>query len=275
MQSAAPNTVPILGKALRLIEMLASDPESAGRSIQQLAEPAGLSTTSCFRVLRTLEASGWAVRDPEPRGGYRLSLRLLPLLGGLAGMQRCFDAAQPELERLAESVGMGTKLSIREGMSAVTVARAEPAGLVAVTNPVGSRFGLALGATGAALLSQASDAFVDAVIEASPPESWNRLGPKAFLRRIEQCRAEGFCVDVGSYHPQLGGFAVPVQAGTLDVAITATGLLQDVEALDTKSVLRGMRRVRLALQMGLNGSSAKPDASPARRRTRSPICKPE
>ncbi len=231
----AQTTVPILHKTVRLLAILAGNCEP--RSIQQLANAAGMATTSCFRVLSTLEQERWIIRPGAGHVGYRLGMGLLPLLASLRNHQRLFERSGPGLQRLADHTGMGVKLSIREGAEAVTVQRAEPADAVAVTNPVGSRFGVVLGSTGAALLAGLDAATLSRVIERSPAEAWRRQTPDDLRRRVHHCVDQGYCFDRGSYHPQLGGLSAPIRHPELSLAVTITGMLSDLEEIKVEETL--------------------------------------
>ena len=93
-----------------------------------------MSTTSCFRVINTLEQEHWITRTGHKRGGYRLSVGLLPVLKSLQDRQRVFEAAAGELQAPADRVGLAAKLSAREGDEAVTVLRAWPNGTQALAS---------------------------------------------------------------------------------------------------------------------------------------------
>ena len=237
---SAQTTVPILHKAIRVLEALAGD--TACGSIQQLAKASAVPTTSCFRIVNTLETERWIAKPGPGQPSYRLSTGLLPLLGPLQRYQQWRDRVQPTLQTLALQTGLSAKLSVREGNEAVTIARAEPTGGMAVTNSIGSRFAIVIGATGAALLMGLDKIELDEIINISDASCWQHQTSKQLRTRIATCKRTGLCKDDGSYHPQIGAWAAPVILDeNTSAAITITGLADDLKHRSDKTLRSALR----------------------------------
>ncbi len=187
-------------------------------------------TTTCFRIVNSFEQEGWIGKPDEARRGYRLSYGLLPLLAPFADYQKLFARAEPRLRRLAEDIGLCAKLSIRNGLEAVTVERAEPPQGVAVTSPIGARFPVVVGSSGAALLASVDGSDLRRICEQSPPSAWDYQRVDDLEQHLADCREKGFCRDVGSYRPGIAGISASVAYEQIDAAITLTGLTQDLDA---------------------------------------------
>lgn len=244
------STVPVLTKAIGLLRLIAEGTDAG--SLPKLAKAAGLATSSCYRIVNTLERAGWITTPGGsgiPGARYRLSTGLLPLLAPLRGLESWFDRIEPCLQRLADDLKLSAKLSVREGSVAVTARRAEPADELSVTHPVGSRFAVGLGATGAVLLALTDDAELERVIAASPDHVWQHQSPDDLRARVADGRRTGVCLDMSSYRPHIAGAAIRVPDAPVPLAVTVTGLRADLEAL-------GEARLRGALQQAMRGLRA-------------------
>ena len=111
-------SIAAVGRALDLLEALA---RVGPASLATLAESAKCTRTAGFRLLRTLEARGFAIQD-EARGIWRLGARW-SVLGRAAQQQGALAAtAMPFLAALGKATGENVYLRIRDGMESETVA---------------------------------------------------------------------------------------------------------------------------------------------------------
>jgi DNA-binding IclR family transcriptional regulator len=247
-------TVPILHKAACVLRALAEG-ESIG-SIQQLARSAEIPTTTCFRIVNTYEQEGWVAKPDGFGRGYRLSHGLLGLLAPLRDYERLFARALPRLRRLADDTGLCAKLSIRDGLEAVTVERAEPSDGLSLTSAIGARFPVVIGSSGAALLHRLEEAELKRIIEQSPASAWEHQSEGDLRRRIEECRATGLCHDAGSYRPGVAGVSSFITHEGIDAAVTLTGLSRDVESIERTQLDRLLHEAIAGLRRGLDETPA-------------------
>lgn len=231
-------TVPVLHKAMRVLRVL-SNTDHPLHSIGVLAAEADVPTTTCFRIVNTLAAERLLQKPGPDAPSYRLAAGLLTLLSPLQGAQDLVDRMKPRLSRLAKLTGLGVKLSIREGNETVTLAKAEPPVGVSVTYPVGSRFMVATGSAGAALLADLDNATVAALLDSSPVEAWQHQTRELVWERIDDARRDGVVIDHGSYRAELAGASAAIQslnANEPQAVITVTGLAVDFDRLDLSSL---------------------------------------
>ncbi|MBV9654607.1 MAG: IclR family transcriptional regulator [Acetobacteraceae bacterium] len=138
--TAQPETSPTyriaaIGRALDLLEAMA---RIGPASLAELAAEAGCTRTAGFRVLRTLQARGFALQD-KARGGWRLGARL-PALGRAATSHGALAAvASPSLEALGSATGEIAHLIVRNGMAAETIAEYRPSTTLPRFTAVGER----------------------------------------------------------------------------------------------------------------------------------------
>src|SRR6478752_3742788 len=120
-ESAAPArdySIAAVGRALDLLEALS---RIGPAPLAALADQARCTRTAGFRLLRTLEARGFAIQD-EARGMWRLGARW-GVLGRAAAEQGALEAtAMPFLAALGTTCGENVYLRVRDGLESETIA---------------------------------------------------------------------------------------------------------------------------------------------------------
>src|ERR1044071_4266251 len=107
-----------VGARLDLVEAL---PRIGPAPLAALASQARCTRTAGFRLLRTLEARGFAIQD-EARGMWRLGARW-GVLGRASVEQGALEAtAMPFLAALGKTCGENVYLRVRDGLESETVA---------------------------------------------------------------------------------------------------------------------------------------------------------
>jgi DNA-binding IclR family transcriptional regulator len=111
-------------RALDLLEALA---RIGPASLAALSQEAGCTRTAGFRLLRTMQARGFAIQD-HARGLWRLGARWSMLSRAAAGQGALAATAQPFLASLAEAVNENTYFITRAGLEGEVIAlhRADP-----------------------------------------------------------------------------------------------------------------------------------------------------
>ena len=216
--------VPALDKAIRILIELAGNEGAVTSS--GLARKLGVSQPTCYRILKTLEATDWI--RPNERKGYDLSMGLLPLAKPFVDLDWQGRKVQPVLEDLANDLTLTAKFSVRQGREQVTIATAEPLRPFGISAPVGARFPVVLGASGAVLLCELPEKELEDLIEGFPDVEWDSDNVSELRSRIRSVRENGACENLGM-HPQgidtvsagVGGISQPA-------AITLVGLRGDI-----------------------------------------------
>lgn len=184
--------VPAVAASIRILEKLAAQwPQPVSPSV--LVDELGLNRSTCYNILATLQAAGWAT-NPGERAGWTLGPRLLTLTGVTQGLVA--DVVQEEIDQLSADLGFVTFAAERDGSGGFTVvAKAERQTGIRVTVGVGDRFPFS-----APALLQAFAAWVP---RAEIERSVRRFGltqhtkftvtdPEAFFRALEEVRHDGF-----------------------------------------------------------------------------------
>ncbi|MGY6633131.1 MAG: IclR family transcriptional regulator [Alkalilacustris sp.] len=235
-----------LSKALRLLRLVA-ERNATGLRSADLSRRAGLSTTTTHRLVHALVDEGFLSFDPYSRRYFLgADAAALGAASGWAALPQGLRAPlQSVLETVATRTGDTAYLSIRQGLSAVCVAKAQGSFAVSAnTLDVGARRPLGVGAGSLALLSAEAPDAAERIVE-SHAEAYLRYGrlTAAHVRRaLSDARRDGFAVNDQLIIEGVGAVAVllrPRGAGGEDGPVLAIS----VAAISPR--LRPERRVEI------------------------------
>jgi DNA-binding IclR family transcriptional regulator len=187
-------------RALRLIEAVVAASEAV--PLADLAQSAGLSKSTCYRLARVLQDERYLRRAES--GGYRMGDRLVGMAAAVLPRSELYAAARPMLRTLAEDAGETATLHMRSGDRAILVLGVESADHVlrrAAT--LGESRPLASGCSGRAILAQLDPSEVDPIIAGAPD-------PGELATALGRIRELGYAVSFGVNHPGVNGVAAPV-----------------------------------------------------------------
>jgi IclR family transcriptional regulator, acetate operon repressor len=154
----------------------------------QLAQAVGLPKSSVFRYLSTLEARGYAERDPET-DHHRLGLALLPRQA--RQLDLLVQAVRPYLESLRAELEETVSFAVLDGDRALQLEVMQSPRGVRTTAEPGDREPLHASAVGKALASQLDDGRVRTLLRSAgaprltpprsstPPPTWRSWRPCA------------------------------------------------------------------------------------------------
>jgi len=198
-------------RAMRLLNAFSRhqttmDPRGAAAAL-------GVSSSTAYRLLRSLEFGGLLVYDPESRA-YRLSARVAHL-GHVALSSIDWRAmARPYLRRLKEETGETVVLLVKEGQHAVVVDIETSDHPLRLSYPVGEPWPLHAGATNLVLLAFLADEEIEEILGQRLMRLTARtvIIPARLRRKIQLIRRRGYAYTVGELTPGVAGVAVPVHA---------------------------------------------------------------
>lgn len=196
--TAAPASAQTVARAIQLLRLVASS-HSRNLRLVDIAEMADLDKSTAHRLLQRLVQERMLVRDPGLRG-YRLGPLLYEL--GLAALPETNlrEVSQPAVHALAQGTGDMAFLVMRSGFETVCLDRiAGNFAIQTMTQGVGDRHPLGVGAGGLAVLAALADGDVKIVMKAIAPQLRRyRLTERTLRERIELTRERGCAVDEGS-----------------------------------------------------------------------------
>jgi IclR family transcriptional regulator, acetate operon repressor len=244
-------------RTLAVLEALAARPH--GATPKELSQALGLHLSTCYRLLNTLVAGGYAVRDPG-NGLFRLGRRVAYLNDGYVAALRPPSEILAFLHALQVATGETAMLFQLEGDDAIPTAivrgnlpGALAFGYVGVAAPAHAT------ATGRALLAWLPAAQREAYLArctSAPTSPWfPPANPDALRGEFEQIRIAGYAVDRGAGNPDVWCVAAPVSDG--GSAVEAIGVVAPSarlrrEEAATVAVILEIARAISALQASLS-----------------------
>jgi IclR family acetate operon transcriptional repressor len=143
----------------RALELLAEVCAEGSIGLSEVARRTGLPISTALRLLRTLEASGFVIRDPD--GAFSAGSRLIQLGAYALGRHSLVRLAEPAMRRIVERTGESTYLALlAPGRAAIYVGMVEGTHAVRHTSWVGRSVPLANLAVGRALAGEGPDGYV-------------------------------------------------------------------------------------------------------------------
>jgi hypothetical protein len=140
--------VPALDKAFDVLELLADSTRPLSQT--EIAEATGRTVSQLFRVLTTLEARGWLLRDPDS-GLYSFSMAAFDLAHRQPALRGLLDASLPPMRALSERVRQSCNLSVLDAGAVRVIAQLESPADFGYRVRVGAVFPVESTATGAVL----------------------------------------------------------------------------------------------------------------------------
>ncbi len=191
----APRDVGAVVNATRILRCLASSPAPLG--VAAVARATGISTSTCFSILRTLARTHFASFDPGSKT-YRLGLAMAEMAAGLSGAGHV-ELIRPELERLAlnyETLVLLWRLA--EDDHLVLVDRAHGRAALRVEIAVGYRQPMLAGAIGRCVAARLSLPAAELRRRFAAVRLQAPIPFAAFERQVGEARERGWALDDGS-----------------------------------------------------------------------------
>jgi IclR family transcriptional regulator, pca regulon regulatory protein len=217
-----PDFVTALARGLAVIRAFGSD--RPRMTLADIAKRVSLPRATVRRSLITLATLGYIETDGR---NFALTPKVLALANSYLSSSPLPRAAQPMLERLAETTRESCWAAILDDEDVLLVAGARTNRLLSAGLAVGSRLPAFCSALGRVLLAGSSDDKLDAFMERLAPRS---LTPRtvteaaAIRRAILSAREEGYAISDGEVETGVCSIAVPLvdQQGRTIAALNAT-----------------------------------------------------
>ena len=254
-------SIAAVDRALDLLEALA---HVAPAPLVALAESAGCTRTAAFRLLRTLEARGFAIQD-EARGVWRLGARWA-MLGQAAQDQGALLAtATPFLAELGQAVGENVYLRRRDALESETlgVFQADPA--LRLYTLAGDHKPLHAGPA-RLLLAYAPEAVQTQVLAQRLPRFTpaTRTDPAWIAADLQRIRSRGFLITSDEVTPGAVSVTAPVRdaGGQVVAALSVTAPSMRMRPPRPRALLPQVLEAAGKLSQALGAPAAVP-AAPA------------
>jgi len=261
--SSEDDNIVAVGRALDLLEALARVGPS---TLADLAEAAHCNRTAGVRLLRTLEARGFAIQD-ESRGIWRLGARWA-VLGQAAQEQGALAAASmPFLAALGKATGENVYLRVRHGMESETIAIYQTDPGLRLYSEVGQRRPLHAG-PGRLLLAHAPEAVQTQVLaqrlQRFTPAT--RTDPAWIAADLQRIRMRGYLVTADEVVPGAVGVTTPVRdaSGQVIAALTVSAPSMRMRPPRPRALVPQVQdtATKLSQQLGAGSSSRDRNGEP-------------
>ena len=131
-QSRNKNLVPILDKALDLMEYIGASPSPV--TLPELQTTLGIAQASCYRIVSTLVQHGWLEKCSGNR--YEIAAGVARVADKTRLRLSKYQRLQPAMNRIANTIGFSAKFSVRDGDEFVNVCSAQcRSGLLSFSAP--------------------------------------------------------------------------------------------------------------------------------------------
>lgn len=200
-------------RALDLLDCFT--PTRPDLTLAELAEQTGLSTSTAYRLLQTLECSDYVERDPQS-GHYRLGISCLRLGGNVMAQLNLRERLRPLLTELRNEYGETVHLAVidRTAMEVIYVDKLDgwlPIGMM--SSRMGSRSPAYCTGVGKVLLAAAEPAAVREFYSEHPPR---RFTPNTItdldmlMETLASILRQGYALDDVEHEPDVKCVAVPI-----------------------------------------------------------------
>jgi IclR family acetate operon transcriptional repressor len=262
-ENASLSAVQSIERALDLLECLARSTGWVG--ISELGYATGQPVGTIHRLLKTLTARGYVVRDSRTRR-YALGPAFRRLAG--AGLQTLdwTAIATPFLQELVEISGETANLAVLERNRAVYEAQAQPTRMVRMFTALGNRVPLHCTGCGKVLLAYQPDSVVASIVaeEGLPRYTETTItDPGQLQQELEMIRNQGYAIDNGEQEEGVRCIAVPVYGskGKVIAALSISGPSSRVDSRHIPTLLPHIKRISAAISSALAASQETPEST--------------
>jgi DNA-binding IclR family transcriptional regulator len=195
-------------------------------TLTELSRALGLGKSTVFRILATLEAHGFVVRD-EATGEYRPAIKMWEIGAAALVVNGLHQASQRFLPRLNERTGETAYCSVLDGRDTVHIDVYIARSPIRLHADIGDRFPAHTVAMGKVLLAALPPAAIDTYVSGGLPAFTERTitDPAAFRAELDEIRRQGYALNRGERQPYVIGAAAPVRdhTGKVIAAIASAG----------------------------------------------------
>jgi DNA-binding IclR family transcriptional regulator len=215
----------------------AFDSQHQSLTLLEIGERIAMPKATTFRLVNTLENSGFLVRMDNHR--YCLSLKILRLAGLVKSTLGIREAARPSMTEVCNATGETVTLNIRSGFERICVDVVDtPSPLMTIVRP-GEHVRLFRGATARVLLAYAKPAEInDIIAKSAKAEAVNITELRASLAEI---RSQGYACTSGQRIPGVTAVSVPIfdinNEVHYSIAITGPSIRMDVRLKEFTKIL--------------------------------------
>lgn len=187
-------------------------PEQPTLSLVEIANQLGVSRTTPFRLLFTLQHMGY-LKQNESTKRYELTPKVLELGFAYLNSQPITDLARPYLEQLSMEIGGSAHIGILDETSVVYVASKTSPHVSNINVSVGSRLPAHATAVGKTLLAFQPKEKWQELLLISDLQTYTKETKtmiNALLKELEQVHQQGYSISSGEFEVGIRSVAAPI-----------------------------------------------------------------
>ena len=218
--------VPALMRGLQVLQSLSG--ETRRLSLSELAEAIGVTRSSAYRLVYTLDHMGFLKSDAQTKT-YTLGPQALRIGYAYLKSRDLVAVAAPHLEHLRDVTGWSAHLGELQGRDVVYLARMATRRSVASNVQVGARLPAHATAMGRVLLAALPESEVRALYRDQTLQAFSAQTPttiEALLAQLKVDRSNGFVLQDSGFEPGVASVAAPIRdvAGEIVAAINVSAV---------------------------------------------------
>lgn len=242
--------VPILKRAIDLLDAIADQRKVNAKSLWM---DLGMPSATCYRLLNTFCEKGWLVKEAD--GDYRVAFSLSRMGDVASRMARVIAQLRAPLEDLSGATGMGAKVSVRQALQALVIARYDPPSRKPLLS--GAYHPIQDGSTGAVFLWSVGREERRHLLTLADSQR------ERLERQFRELEKTGAASDHGETAPDILSLSCPLPLPDLDQSGALT-LYGSLEPLDSDRLTQRRNMLLKAagnLGRGLSGPSSSPSSA--------------
>ena len=217
-------SVKVLEKVVKILNLYTYNEGSF--TLDQIARKAGLSKTTAFRILKTLEKHGF-FKHNELEETYSLGLKLMELGGIVYSSISMRKVVSPYLDALAHSLKATILLGIIKDDHLLYIDKRESESLIRVSSYIGLKRPPYYGMLGMTLVAYMSDEQKKKLLQLYPPvkiTDQTVLDAGELMRRFDKIKKLGYYIEREEVIDGVVGIGVPIRdfSGNVVAAVGAS-----------------------------------------------------
>jgi IclR family transcriptional regulator, pca regulon regulatory protein len=226
---------------LNVLEVF-GDESAETLNLSEIARRIGVSRSSAFRLVHTLQRLGYLDREPEGKE-YRLGSRVMALGYAFLASKDVAELARPVLARLRAETRCSTHLGILEGHEVIYIARYAAHQPVSATIAVGARLPAHATTMGRIILAYKPAAYVREHFGARRLATFTERTPSTvedLAKVLAADRRRGYVLSHSNFEVGIASIAAPVFDASGD-AIAAINVSAPENAIERTAFDRSVR----------------------------------
>ena len=196
---------------LRILESFDRDAVDE-MSLSEMARRIGVSRSSAFRLVHTLQRLGYLDREDETKN-YRLGARVMSLGYSFLASKDIAELARPDLQRLRSATRCSTHLGILDGAEVIYIARFAAHKPVSAMISVGARVPAHATTMGRIILAYKPEAYIREHFTGRPMAKFSEQTPLTvdhLLAMLDADRRRGYVISHSNFEAGIASIAAPV-----------------------------------------------------------------